>query len=243
MLTLAGQDLLPRAQDILSAARQIINHAKSLKGQLSGQASIGISLTADPLKLGPWVAALSERYPLLDLRLHYGVTGDVLNLVRKKELNAGFYLGKNPYANVNTVFLSHVPLVLAMPASWSQHLDVGQGRELGKLPWIGLSQFSSMSRITSELWRELNISPRKVIECDNLDATMELVMAGVGLALVREEPALAMQQAGRLRVLPMVRKLAELQFVYPADQIDDPIQHALMSTLTEIWQLPSEPAP
>jgi DNA-binding transcriptional LysR family regulator len=239
MMTLAGQDLLPRAQAILLSAREIISHAKSLKGQLTGRARIGITLTAESLKLGPWIALLSERFPLLDLRLHHGVTGDVLNLVRKKELDAGFYLGKNPYANVNTVLLSQVPFVLAMPMAWAERVDPGQGKELGKLPWVGLSQFSSLSRMTTELWRELNISPRKLIECDNLDATMELVMAGVGLALVREQPALALQEAGRLKLVPMVRRLAELQFVYPADMTNDPILDALLAALNEIWQLPS----
>lgn len=238
MLTLAGQELLPRAQAILLSARQIVDHARSLKGQLSGRARIGITLTPDTLAIGPWVARLSERYPLLDLRLFHGVTGDVLNLVRKKELDAGFYLGKNPYANVNTVLLAQLPFVLAMPTSWVERMEVFSGKELGKLPWIGLSQFSSLSRITTELWRELNISPRKMAECDHLDVIAELVMAGVGLALVREERALALQAEGRLHIVPSVRKLAALQFVYPADMAGDPVVNTLLDTLSEVWQLP-----
>jgi len=236
MLTLAGQELLPRAQSILAAAREIINHARSLKGQLSGKARIGISLTPDTLKIGPWVALLLERHPLLDLRLLHGVTGDVLNLVRKKELDGGFYLGKNPYANVNTVPLAQLPFLLAVPTAWADRIDLTQSKELGKLPWVGLSQFSSMSRITSELWRELNISPRKVAECDHLDAVLELVMAGVGMALVREQQARAMAEAGRLVLVPGICKLAQLQFVYPADTVGDPLLDTLLSSLAEVWQ-------
>jgi len=236
MLTLAGQELLPRAQSILAAAREIINHARSLKGQWSGKARIGISLTPDTLKIGPWVALLLERHPLLDLRLLHGVTGDVLNLVRKKELDGGFYLGKNPYANVNTVPLAQLPFLLAVPTAWADRIDLTQSKELGKLPWVGLSQFSSMSRITSELWRELNISPRKVAECDHLDAVLELVMAGVGMALVREQQARAMAEAGRLVLVPGICKLAQLQFVYPADTVGDPLLDTLLSSLAEVWQ-------
>ena len=187
------------------------------------------------LRIGPWVAALSERHSLLDLRLLHGVTGDVLNSVRKKELDAGFYLGKNPYANVNTVLLTEVPFVLTMPPDWAGRIGALSGKELGKLPWVGLSQFSSLSRITTELWRELNISPRKMAECDHLEAIAELVMAGVGLALVREERALALQQQGRLLVVPGVRKQAALQFVYPADMAGDPVVSTLLETLSEVW--------
>ncbi|WP_374423150.1 LysR family transcriptional regulator [Chromobacterium sp.] len=238
-LTRSGQELLPQAHSILSAARDIINHARQLKGQLSGKARIGVTLTPDTLKIGPWVAGLVERYPLLDIQLRHGVTVDVLNLVRKKELDAGFYLGKNPYVNVATIKLTELPFRIVMPVGWELRLQGGAPKELGKLPWVGISQFSSLSKITAELWRELNISPKKVAECDHLDAILELVASGVGVALAREEDALAWQDAGRLTVLPDVRKLAELQFVYPADRVGDLVLETLLRELLQVWCLPS----
>lgn len=236
-LTRAGQELLPQAQGILAGARDLINHARGLKGQLSGKAQIGVTLTPDLLRIGPWVSALTQRYPLLDLRLHHLVTGDVLNLVRKKELDGGFYLGKNPYVNVNTVLLAQLPFRIALPTAWAGKVDFGQPRDLGKLPWVGISQFSSISKITAELWRELNIAPKKVAECDHLDAIRELVIAGVGLALVREEEALALEAAGRVVLVPGLVKLAELQFVHPSDRGGDPILQALLTELAHCWQM------
>jgi DNA-binding transcriptional LysR family regulator len=64
-MTRAGQELLPQAQSILASAREIINHAKGLKGQTGGKALIGLTLTPATLKMGQWVAALVEKYPLL----------------------------------------------------------------------------------------------------------------------------------------------------------------------------------
>ncbi|VEB43979.1 LysR substrate binding domain [Chromobacterium violaceum] len=72
----------------------------------------------------------------------------------------------------------------------------GKLKDLGKLPWVGISQFSSLSKITAELWREINISPKKVAESDHLAVILELVAAGVGAALVREEEALAWEAKG-----------------------------------------------
>lgn len=236
-LTRAGQELLPQAHAILAAARDILNHARNLKGQLAGKVEVGISLTPDILKMGPWVARLTEKYPLMDLRLRHGVTGDILNLVRKKELDAGFYLGKNPYVNVHTVKLTDLPLCVVLPNGWAERIDLNNPKELGKLPWIGVSQFSSLSKITAELWRELNISPKKSTECDHLDAMMELVVHGVGMALVREDDAQAFAAAGKLTVVPGVRKLAALQFAFPADRVGDPILEALLQELVAVWQL------
>lgn len=235
MLTLAGQELLPRAQAILESARELVHHARGLKGLQGGRARIGVSLEPASLRLGAWIAALTRTSPLMDLRLHYGVTGDVLNLVRKKELDAGFYLGKNPYVNVETVLLTRVPFVITLPPGWSDRVAPGQVKDLGRIPWIGLSQFSSLSRMTGELWRELNISPRKITECDHLDVVVELVCAGVGAALVRADRARALAAAGRLSIVPDLEKRVELQFVYPAEMASDPLTATLCAALAEVW--------
>ncbi|UTH72970.1 LysR family transcriptional regulator [Chromobacterium sp. IIBBL 290-4] len=237
-LTRAGQELLPQAQGVLGAARDIIHHAKQLKGQLAGAAKIGVTLMPDILKLGPWVAALVERYPLLEVQLTHGVSVDVLNLVRKKELDAGFFLGRNPYMNVCTVPLQTLNFRVALPVAWAGQLREGKLKDLGKLPWLGISQFSSLSKITSELWRELNISPKKVTECDHLSVMLELVAAGVGAALIRDEDAQPWQDAGKIWLAPDVSKRADLQFVYPADRAGDPVLETLLRELRSVWQLP-----
>ncbi|KJH68257.1 LysR family transcriptional regulator [Chromobacterium violaceum] len=237
-LTRAGQELLPQAQGVLAAARDIINHAKQLKGQLSGQARVGVTLMPDILKLGPWVAALVSAHPLLEVQLTHGVSVDVLNLVRKKELDAGFYLGKNPYMNVSTVPLQTLDFRVALPPAWAEQMASGKLKDLGKLPWVGISQFSSLSKITAELWREINISPKKVAESDHLAVILELVAAGVGAALVREEEALAWEAEGRVWLVPDLRKRAELQFVYPADRAGDPVLETLLRELLAVWELP-----
>ncbi|WP_174875621.1 LysR family transcriptional regulator [Vogesella oryzae] len=237
VLTRAGQELLPQAQEILAAAKQLLNQARSLKGQLTGKAQLGITLMPALLRIGPWVARLTERYPLLEICLHQGVTGDVLNAVRKKELDGGFYLGKNPYANVHTVLLDNMRLRVAMPLGWLSRVQVDNPKELGRLPWVGVSQFSSLSKIVSELWRELNISPKKVAESDYFLTSMELIKAGVGIALLREEDALAAEAAGELELWPDLVKTAELQFVFAADKAADPVLQALVGELEPVWQI------
>ena len=40
-----------------------------------------------------------------------------------------------------------------------------------------------------------------------------------------------------MTVVPGVRKLAELQFVYPSDRVGDPILEALLQELIRVWAL------
>ncbi|SCK30422.1 LysR family transcriptional regulator [Vogesella sp. LIG4] len=235
VLTRAGQELLPQAQEILASAKNLLNHARSLKGQLTGKAQIGITLMPAVLRIGPWVARLTERFPLLEVCLQQGVTGDVINAVRKKELDGGFYLGKNPYVNVHTVLLDNMRMRVVLPKGWLARVPDGNPRELGKLCWVGVSQFSSLSKIVSELWRELNISPKKVSESDTFLTAMELVKSGVGVALLPEADALAAEQAGELEVWPELVKTAELQFVFAADKASDPVLQVLIGELAPVW--------
>lgn len=238
-LTRAGQELLPEAQAILGAAHGLINHAKGLRGQLSGKAHIGITLTPELLRLGPWVAGLVEKYPLLDLRLRHGVTGEVINLVRKKELDAGFYLGKNPFMNVHTVTLTKLPFCLIMPAAWQGKVDPADPKSLGKQPWVGISQFSSLSKMTAELWRELNIAPKKVTDCDHLASMVEVAAAGVGMVLAWRDVAEPYIKAGKVVEVPGIEKEAELMFIYPEERLGDPVLQVLLDELALVWELGS----
>jgi DNA-binding transcriptional LysR family regulator len=108
-------------------------------------------------------------------------------------------------------------------------------KELGKLPWIGISPLSSLHKLTSELWREMNISPKKVAEVDHIPCITSLVRAGVGLAIMREDEALVMQQAGDVVLVGDYSKTTELHFIYSAERAGDPIIEALLTELDAMW--------
>lgn len=234
-LSRAGQELLPQAHVILQASRDMLNHARAFKGQLAGKAIIGTITTPEMINVGPWVAALIEKYPLLDLQLQHGVTGLVLNRVRKKELDAGFFIGKNPYINVNTIKLTDLNFRIVAPATWRDRIEGASAKALGKLPWIGMSPLSSLNKLTSELWRDMNISPRKVAEVDHVPAVSSLVQAGIGLAIMREDEALALQAEGKLMVVGDWVKATTLQFIYAADRAGDLVLNVLIAELETVW--------
>lgn len=95
-LTRVGQELLPQAQAILTAARDLMNHSRMLKGEMKGKALIGTITTPEMTNIGPWVAALAEKYPLIDIQLQHGVTGQILNKVHQKRIRCWFLYWKQP---------------------------------------------------------------------------------------------------------------------------------------------------
>ena len=242
-LTRAGEELLPRAQSILTSSRDLLNHARGLKGQLAGRAIIGTITTPEMLHIGPWIASLVEKYPLLDIQIRHNVTGVILNQVRKKGIDAGFYIGKNPYVNVNTVHLADIRFRVMVPNGWRERIESGGPKALGKIPWVGMSSLSSFNKLCSELWRELNIAPKKLIDVDHVPIMATLMSVGIGAVLMREDDAIRAAADGMGYLVPDVVKTAELQFIYPADRDGDPVIDALRVELASEWRGLGVPAP
>ncbi len=239
-LTEAGKLLLPDAENILALGRNLLHKAKSLQGEPRGKVRIGTIGVAARLKIGPWLALLRQRHPLITVETTHGVSVSVLNEVRKKTIDAGFYLGRNPYQNVNTLPLSEVGFCVALPPQMAVELANADWKVLGKAPWLGVSQFSSLADITQELWRSQNIAPLKVGEFDEEATLLELIKAGVGVAVLAERTARRYAADGSI-VLWRGGELATrapLQFIYSAERENDPVIGMLKASLRQVWDLP-----
>ncbi|WP_035053425.1 LysR family transcriptional regulator [Andreprevotia chitinilytica] len=240
-LTEAGKTLLPDAEQMLGLSRGMLHRAKALADQPKGKVRIGTIGVPARLKIGPWLACLRSRYPLLTVQTAHHISGHVLNEVRKKTLDGGFYLGRNPYQNVNSLPLAEIRFCVALPANRQELVDA-DWRELGRTPWLGLSQFTSLSGITQEVWRMQNIAPRRVGEFDEEAVLVELVKAGVGVALLAERTAQRFAADGSIALWRNGETVdsAPLQFIYSADREEDPLIAMLRETLVEVWQLPQD---
>lgn len=235
LLTEAGKLLLPEAEKILAGSRDMLNRAKSLRGQLAGKLRVGTILSPDTLRLGPWLSVLRSAYPLVQMSTMQGVSGGVLNEVRKKELDAGFFIGRNPYQTVHTLPLLDLPYVVAVPNGLREALEGADWRELGRYPWVGASQFSSLSKLHAEVWRERNIAPKKVGDIDQEQSMQACVEAGLGLCMLRREHALTAQREGRLWVWGDTAMNVSLSFIYPAEMESEPLVGVMVQALREVW--------
>jgi DNA-binding transcriptional LysR family regulator len=237
-LTEAGKFLLADAEAILAGSREMLNRARGLKEQLVGKVRIGTILTPEVLRLGSWLALMRERYPLVQIGTLQGISGTVLNDVRKKELDAGFFIGRNPYQTVHTVPLAPLAYAVVAPLAWRSQLEGEDWKTLGKMPWVGASQFSSMSKLHAEIWREHNIAPKKVYDIDQEQSMLVCVEAGLGLSILRREPSEAAAREGRLWIWGEVGATLDLSFIYPAEMVDDPFVVRMREAIRDVWPAP-----
>lgn len=236
LLTKAGELLLPEAEKIIAGARGMLNRAKGLHGNLSGKVKLGTVGDPGVTRLADFLVEVHRSYPLLDVHTFHSISGTVLNDVRKKELDAGFFIGRNPYVNVNSVPLRELTFRVVAPRAWEERLAGTNWKDVGKLPWVWINQFNSYHKISNELFREKNIAPQKVFELDQESTTLALVKAGVGMSLMREELALEAIAAGEVIEWGEVRKTTPLNFIYPAEREGDPLIVALLQIMHRLWQ-------
>lgn len=234
-LTRAGSHLLDEARELLKGARHLKESALALAGETRTRLRLGTILTPGLLCLGPLCRALHEKFPLLDLELRPGLSGDVLNLVRKKELDAGFLLGRNPYSNVASWPLSSLTFRVIAPLEWRDRLQAADAKALGKLPWIGALPFSAYHALQQEFWRSHNLHPKSVLLAGQESDFPELVQAGLGLALLREPLASELASDGHVLLLPDIHMQAGLSFITASDNSESLLITELRQMLQAVW--------
>lgn len=235
LLTKAGAMLLPQAEQLIAGARGMLTLAKGMHGQLTGKVRLGTVGDPDVLRLADFLVELHQQFPLLDVHTFHSISGSVLNDVRKKTLDAGFFIGKNPYVNVHSLVLRELTFRVVAPSAWKERLQSANWKDVGKLPWVWINQFNSYNKLSSELFREKNISPQKVFELDQESTTLALVKAGVGMSLMRDELAQEAIKSGEVIEWGDVRKTTPLNFIYPAECRDDPMINAMLQVLHGMW--------
>ena len=237
-LTAAGRLLLHEAENVMQAAQQLRSRAMALRGQVVGHLRLGT--LADPvfIRLGELLARAFERYPLLTIELHHEVTGEAFDKVRDGELDASFYYGERSHPAVTATPLREIAFRVAAPAAWRERLAEADWSEVAALPWILTPPVSSHFALANSLFRARGAEPDTVVQADNESVIRSLVASGLGLALIREDLALADAAAGSVCLWGDLRLTTTLAFLTARDREREPAQAALLGLVTQLWQAP-----
>jgi DNA-binding transcriptional LysR family regulator len=236
VLTAAGKRLLAGAEQVLAAAQTLQNDARSMKGEIVGKASIGTLSDPAFIRIGEFISGATSRHPLLELELHQGVTGEVLESVRDGRLDASFYYGELKFPSVAGMALREIVYRVAAPASWCERIRAADWSEIAHESWIIPPPISTHHALAHALLREHGVEPVRVIEVDQETVVGSLVLSGVGMALMREDIALAHEAAGEVCLWDGVRTTSTVWFIYQKEREGDPVIGALLDVLREVWQ-------
>lgn len=234
-LTTSGRQLLEDAQRVIESVQNLKNAAQRLRGHTTGTIKIGTVLEPSILQVGELLALAFRQHPQLELELHQVLSSDALVGVRNGTLDASFYFGRQPEADLDSIALRDITYRVAIPIAWAGELLTAPWEVVSERPWIITPEHSSHRLLVMELFHDQSALPARLIEADNEPVIINLVESEVGVSLVREELASASAKAGRIAVWPDVSATTKLWLVHDAKRSDDPLLQALLDVLYAVW--------
>jgi DNA-binding transcriptional LysR family regulator len=238
-LTAAGRRILPTAREILEKAAKLRGLARSIEGDVAGRVRVGTLADPDVLRLGEVLSRARERHPLLEIELHHEVSGEAFAKVRDGELDAAFYYGPLSHPEIASLSLTELFYRVAAPSGWRGQVEKADNAAIAALPWIMTPPISTHHALATHFFSARGVAPATVVEADNELVIRSLVVAGVGVALLREDLALAAQDAGEVVLWSPARIETALQFIWRHEGTTDPPLAALIAVVGDTW--PSEP--
>ena len=235
VLTSAGRRLLPEAQKVVAAAQSLRSRARAIQGEVVGRASVGTVSDPEFVRVGEFLAHALEKHPLLEIRIHHEVTGEAFEKVRDGTLDASFYYGNLEHPEIAAVPLIDFAYRLVAPATWADRIKHASWDEIVAMPWIMAPPISTLRTLAEALFNERGSSPVMRVESDNEAVIRSLVVAGSGVALMREDVAKEAAAAGEIAIWSNVRLETTLQFLYLKQREHDPEIWALLDVLHDVW--------
>ncbi|CAB3780824.1 HTH-type transcriptional regulator HdfR [Paraburkholderia caffeinitolerans] len=240
VLTRDGQALLPHAERALAAAGDVQRAAAALRHEVRGRLRIGTILDPAFLRLGGFLRQLVETWPQIETALRHGMSGWVLDQVRARELDVGYYIGQpapDP-DTFHTLTLTQFQYRVLAPAGWKDRVKGARDwRALAALPWIWTPPASAHNRLLTGLFEAAHAKPVKVAEVDQEPSMLDLVKSGVGLSLARDATAIAEAHAHALTIVEGVTVPTELTFITLAARRDEPTIAAALKAIETQWAI------
>jgi len=236
-LTQAGQELLARAEKALEAYGDFMHAAKALQGHIEGNLRIGVVLV-DPalLRVGQLLAVLVRECPALRIDLQMGRTPWLVTALQGSEIDAAIMLARSAPSGCGMQVLQSLTFRLVAPAAWADRVASASPAQLASLPWLRMTPRSAHQELMAEILAKAGIVPMETVLADHELLIRELVMAGIGIGLLREDLAQDALAAGEIVFVDEHRAQTNVAFVYPEERENEPVILAVREALREIWQ-------
>jgi DNA-binding transcriptional LysR family regulator len=248
VLTRAGAALFPDVQKLLASADRVSTHADSLSGRVIGPFRLAMVPTVfdKPLiQLGEMMNLIMERHPKLDIEVQNRNSLSIEALVASSELDAGLALGDKNIPNIRRIPLRRVRYRIVAPNNdWGASMRRASWSDLASARWISAPRGGSHHQMAVKLFRRRHCPPSRVIEANSELVIISLVMAGVGLGLMREDLALEAEKDEQIVVVEKGRPSTFLQVLYRVGRENDPAIRAILGVLRELCcneELPDAP--
>lgn len=210
-LTDAARAFLPYAERMLASVAEGRAAMGELRRGTGGVLQIGAAPAVGTYVLPPALKRFRASHPDVRLVVRTGHSEEVLELVLGGDVQLGI-MRELRHPDVESILLYEDHLVLvAEPGHRLASRPEARMEDLREDELVLFDRASSYHDLTFALFREAGVTPRSVMQLDNIDAAKKMVEQGLGVALlprtaIAEELARGSLRAIRLRDAPRVRR-------------------------------------
>jgi DNA-binding transcriptional LysR family regulator len=207
-LTTTGMLLVEHATRILAdlqAAEQAVAAVGSLQG---GQLRVASFRTAASDLLAPALAAFARRYPQVDIAFQELEPEDAIPAVRAGDIDLAITHQYSRFPQPDLRGLRQIrllvdPLLLAVPARLRPSaVSAVSLHAFADRDWISTRPGEGFQAITEMVGHAAGFTPRVTCRADDYNLILDLVAAGIGVALV---PQLAVVSRPGVTILPIAK--------------------------------------
>jgi DNA-binding transcriptional LysR family regulator len=103
------------------------------------------------------------------------------------------------------------------------------------LPWIGSPEGCPFQLLGDQLFERMGGAPASRCQADLEDAIIEMIDAGLGASLLREESALEACKQDKCTIVPGVSIVTTLAMVWPRNSMVASAREAVRGVVAELW--------
>lgn len=203
-LTDAGRTFLAYAERAVDAVAQGRRAVDALADGRTGQVAIGCSPAVSTYVLPAILGRFAAAHPGVQLAVRTGHSEEVIELVKREQVEIGLIRSlEDP--EIESFVLYEDQLVLVVhPAHAFARTGGVRLAQLAAEQFILFDRESSYHELTSALFRESGVSPRGLMELDNIDSAKKMVEQGLGMTLLPRIAVADDLADGRLCQVPIV---------------------------------------
>ncbi len=202
-LTDAGRAFLPyaeRATRALRDAKQALSEARTAP---AGRLVLGASPAVSTYVLPALLQRFSAIHPRVDVAVRTGHSEDVLQMLLREEVQLAVVRALR-HPDIESVPLYEEEVVLVVPPDhpFRSRESVGIG-DVGGERLILFDRTSSYYEVTHAFFLSAGVTPREVMELDNIEAAKKMVERRLGVALLPRTAVARELADGTLHLVPL----------------------------------------
>lgn len=201
-LTTAGEALLGEARRTLASARSAVESVAAVEGLRQGSLTIGIMQASSFIDLAGILRQYRGAYPGIELRLQQARAVQLSQQLHEHTVDLIFIMRpEQSTPGVLSIPMLRSPAVVLCPGDHPlAQKAIVPAQAVADYPLVGYPQGWGVRELTDQALRATGASPAYDFEVNDTATLLDLVQAGLGIAVVPEAMA---RRRPRLRQVPL----------------------------------------